>query len=72
LKHILIPANERALKELGNRQAANMVLLGAVVKTVGMVSQEALLQSLSKRVPASFLETNKKALTLGFGLAKKG
>jgi Pyruvate/2-oxoacid:ferredoxin oxidoreductase gamma subunit len=47
-----------------------MVLLGTVVKTAGLVSEEALLQSLSKRVPASFLETNKKALTLGFGLAK--
>jgi 2-oxoglutarate ferredoxin oxidoreductase subunit gamma len=72
LKHIPIPANERALKELGNRQAANMVLLGAVVKTVGLVGEEALLQSLAKRVPPSFLETNKKALTLGFGLAKGG
>jgi Pyruvate/2-oxoacid:ferredoxin oxidoreductase gamma subunit len=58
------------LKDLGNRQAANMVLLGAVVKTMGLVSEEALLQSLSKRVPSSFLETNKKALTLGFELAK--
>ena len=70
LKHIPIPANERALKELGNRMAANMVLLGAVVKTVGLVSEEALLQSLSKRVPASFLETNRKALALGFELAR--
>jgi len=72
LKHIPIPANERALKDLGNRQAANMVLLGAVAKTVGLVSEEALLQSLAKRVPPSFLDTNKKALTLGFGLAKGG
>jgi 2-oxoglutarate ferredoxin oxidoreductase subunit gamma len=70
LKHIPIPANERALKDLGNRQAANMVLLGAVVKTAGLVSEKALLQSLSKRVPASFLETNRKALALGFELAK--
>jgi 2-oxoglutarate ferredoxin oxidoreductase subunit gamma len=72
LKHIPIPANGRALKELGNRMAANMVLLGAVVKTVGLVSEEALFQALAKRVPPSFLETNKKALTLGFRLAKGG
>ncbi|MCX5916699.1 MAG: 2-oxoacid:acceptor oxidoreductase family protein [Deltaproteobacteria bacterium] len=70
LKHILIPATERALKDLGNRMVANMVLLGAVIKTVELVSQEALLQSLSKRVPSSFLETNRKALALGFELAK--
>ncbi len=72
LKHIPIPANERALKDLGNRMAANMVLLGAVVKAVGLVSEEALLQSVAKRVPSSFLETNQKALTLGFRLAKGG
>jgi 2-oxoglutarate ferredoxin oxidoreductase subunit gamma len=72
LKHISIPANERALKVLGNRMVANMVLLGAVVKTVGLVSEEALLRSLAKRVPASFLETNQKALTLGFSLAQEG
>jgi len=70
LKHISIPANERALKDLGNRMAANIVLLGAVVKTVGLVSEEALLQSLSKRVPSSFLDTNRKALALGFQLAR--
>ena len=70
VKHIPVPANESALKDLGNRMAANMVLLGAVVKAMGLVSEEALLQSLSKRVPPSFLETNKKALALGFGLAR--
>jgi 2-oxoglutarate ferredoxin oxidoreductase subunit gamma len=71
LKHIPIPANERALKELGNRMAANMVLLGAVVKTVGLVSEEALLQSLAKRVPSSLLDLNKRALELGFGLGNE-
>jgi hypothetical protein len=57
--------DEQALKTLGNRMAANMVLLGAVVKTAGLVSEEALLQSLAKRVPSSFLETNRKALEAG-------
>ena len=69
-KHVSVPATEKAFKELGNRMVANMVLLGAVIKTVDLVSQEALLQSLSKRVPASFLETNRKALALGFDLAR--
>lgn len=71
-KHIPIPATEKAFKEFNNRMVANIVLLGAVVKTVGLVSKEALLQSLSKRVPAALLETNKRALSLGFGLAKGG
>ena len=69
LKHILIPSMEKALKELGNQMVANMILLGAVVKTVGLVNEESLLQALSNRVPPAHLELNKKALALGFELA---
>jgi 2-oxoglutarate ferredoxin oxidoreductase subunit gamma len=72
LKHIPIPATERALQELGNRMVANMVLLGAVVKAIGLVGEESLLQALSNRVPPSLLELNKKALALGFNLGKMG
>ncbi len=70
LKHVLIPAVEKAMRQLGNQMVANMVLLGAVVKTVGMVSEESLLQALSNRVPRTHLELNKKALALGFELAE--
>jgi len=65
---IAVPATDMALKELGNRMVANMVLLGAVVKAAGLVSEESLLKALSIRVPPSLLELNKKALALGFGL----
>jgi len=70
VKHIPIPATEKALKDLGNRMVANMVLLGAVVKATGLVSEESLLKALFKRVPESVLELNKKALALGFELSK--
>jgi 2-oxoglutarate ferredoxin oxidoreductase subunit gamma len=69
LKHLLIPSMEKALKELGNQMVANIILLGAVVKTVGLVNEESLLQALSNRVPRAHLELNKKALALGFELA---
>jgi 2-oxoglutarate ferredoxin oxidoreductase subunit gamma len=72
LKHIPVPATEKALQELGNRMVANMVLLGAVVKGVGLVGEESLLQALSNRVPPSLLELNEKALALGFRLSKMG
>ena len=70
IKHIPIPATEKALKDLGNRMVANMVLLGAMVKTMGLVREESLLRALSNRVPPSFLELNKKALALGLELGK--
>jgi 2-oxoglutarate ferredoxin oxidoreductase subunit gamma len=72
LKHIPVPATEKALRELGNRMVANMVLLGAVVTAVGLVGEESLLRALSNRVPPSLLELNKKALALGFNLGKMG
>jgi len=70
VKHIPVPATEKALKDLGNRMVANMVLLGAVVKAMGLVSEASLLKALSHRVPESALELNKKALALGFELSK--
>ena len=70
IKHIPIPATEKALKDLGNRMVANMVFLGAMVKSIGLVREEFLLQALSNRVPSSFLELNKKALALGLELGK--
>ena len=70
LKQIPIPATERALKDLGNRMVANIVLLGAVVKAAGLVREEFLLRALTHRVPSSFLELNKKALALGLELGK--
>ena len=72
LIHIPVPATEKALQELGNRMVANMVLLGAVVKAVGLVGEESLLRALSNRVPPSLLELNQKALALGLNLGKMG
>jgi 2-oxoglutarate ferredoxin oxidoreductase subunit gamma len=70
LKHIPVPATERALKEFGNRLVANMILLGAVVKALGLVSEESLLQALSNRVSPSLLELNRKALLWGVDWVK--
>jgi 2-oxoglutarate ferredoxin oxidoreductase subunit gamma len=69
-KHISVPATERAFKEFNNRMVANIVLLGAVVKAMGLVKEESLLKSLANRVPPNFLELNQKAVRLGFELGK--
>jgi 2-oxoglutarate ferredoxin oxidoreductase subunit gamma len=72
LQHIPVPATEKALKEIGNQMVANMVLLGAVVKALGLVKEESLRQVVSNRIPPSFLELNMKALALGIDWGKKG
>ena len=69
VKHIPVPASEKAFRELGSRMVANMVLLGAVVKAVGLVSEDSLLQALSRRLPPTLHDLNKRALALGFELA---
>ena len=65
LQHIPVPATERALKEIGNQMVANMILLGAVVRALGLVKEASLRQVLSNRIPPSFLELNMRALALG-------
>ncbi len=70
LKHVPVPATERALNEFKNQMVANIVLLGAVAKAGKLVREESLIQALTHRVPVSFLDLNKKALMLGFELGK--
>jgi len=72
LQHIPVPATEKALKEIGNQMVANMILLGAVVKALGLVKEESLRQVVSNRILPSFLELNMKALAVGIDCGKKG
>lgn len=65
LRHIAVPATEKALNELGNRMVANILLLGAVVKIKNLVTKEALQKALTHKIPATILDLNKKALALG-------
>ncbi len=68
LQHIPVPATEKALKEFGNQMVANMILLGAVVKSLDLVQEESLRQVVRSRTPPSLLELNMKALALGISL----
>jgi len=65
---VRIPANEMAEK-LGSAKAANMVMLGGVIKKTGAVELESVLESLpsvlSERAMA-LLDVNKQALRKGF------
>jgi len=67
IKIVRIPANSLA-HEMGNDRVLNMVMLGAVNATIGIVPEEALLQAVEtllegkKRV---MIEINQKALSLG-------
>ncbi|WAW14857.1 indolepyruvate oxidoreductase subunit beta [Peptostreptococcus equinus] len=56
--------------ELGNKAAANIVLLGACSVYVKDIPEEKWVESIVKSVPPKFVELNKEAFALGRKLAK--
>jgi len=68
VEEVRIPANEMA-EELGSAKAANMVMLGGVIKKTGAIELDSAVKSLegvlSERAMA-LLDVNKEALRKGF------
>jgi len=60
-----VPATDKALQDLNNKQAANMVMLGAAAALTGLASQPALIKALEENSAERFREINLKALALG-------
>ena len=70
---ISIPAGDMAV-ELGEPRAANTIVMGAIIGITGLVSGEAMMDSLDRKSaakPDKVRETNKRALDLGIEYAKK-
>ena len=66
-----VPATETAVA-LGNKMAANMVMLGYFAGATGMVTLEQLDAALAGHVKEIFLDLNKKAVRAGFDLYTAG
>ncbi|RPI76880.1 MAG: 2-oxoacid:ferredoxin oxidoreductase subunit gamma [Desulfobacteraceae bacterium] len=62
---ISVPATDKALQDLNNKQAANMVMLAAAAALTGLASQSALVKALEENSAERFREINLKALELG-------
>ncbi len=69
VKVIAIPAQKIA-EEIGSKKIANMILLGALVKQTGIVSVEALMDSLKAHGKEKFFESNKNAIQKGIDFVK--
>jgi len=68
VNEIRIPANKIA-EDIGSSRAANMVMLGGLVKKTGAVNLDSVVKSLSKVLSEramALLDTNVKALSRGF------
>lgn len=68
---VALPITKTAIEELGKAIFANIMALGAVVGLTGVVSREAMEQAVLARVPKGTEELNRKALALGWEMAKK-
>lgn len=66
-----IPATEYALKRLGNKQVANILLLGALVEITKIVSFKAMKKAIQTHVAERFRSLNLKALQIGRELGRR-
>ncbi len=71
IKQVGVPATDLAMKKLKDKQAANIVLLGALVGITGIVSRQAIRKAIRTHVSERFRDLNLKALTLGLELGEQ-
>jgi 2-oxoglutarate ferredoxin oxidoreductase subunit gamma len=60
------PFTRLASEEIGRSMVTNIVALAALAAHTEVVSKEALVQALARRLPPKLLELNQRALELGF------
>jgi 2-oxoglutarate ferredoxin oxidoreductase subunit gamma len=65
-----IPATQIAV-DLGNRMAANTVMLGFVAECCGILNKKDLIEVVKDSVPKRFMELNQKAVETGIEYASK-
>ncbi len=63
-----LAATAAAMEQVGNKVAANFVMLGALLGFGQVVGEEAVSAAMRKLVSKRFLEVNQKAFVLGCGL----
>lgn len=71
VKHLGIPVTEVSMKRLKNKQAANIVFLGALIEATRIVSPGAIRKAISMHVGERFRSLNLKALRAGMDLGRK-
>ena len=69
LTYYEVPALRKA-SELGGKESANMVMLGALVAVSGLVDKEAVSRAISEAGPVNAIELNEKAYREGLFLGR--
>jgi 2-oxoglutarate ferredoxin oxidoreductase subunit gamma len=61
---------ETIMEQIGKPIVFNICMLGAVIRLTNLVKAKSVLKILERRIPADFLEINRKALNIGIKLAE--
>jgi 2-oxoglutarate ferredoxin oxidoreductase subunit gamma len=67
-----IPATDIAFKKFGRKVMANMILMGYVNETLGIVTHDSLVATIRESVPPGTEDKNEAAFYEGVGLAREG
>ncbi|MGD9210129.1 MAG: 2-oxoacid:acceptor oxidoreductase family protein [Desulfobacteraceae bacterium] len=65
-----LPLYKTVMEKIGRPIVHNICMLGAVIGLTGLVRPESLMKVLEKRIPKTFLEMNRTALSLGIELTE--
>ncbi len=70
VRQLAIPGTASAVEEIGNKLAANFVMLGAMIGFTGMVVASEIVAAAGSLVNPRFIQINLEAFDLGFSLGK--
>ncbi len=65
-----VPATEIAVREIGNKVAANFIMLGAMLGAIDLIDPERMQEAIRHLVRERFLQANLKAFGLGLDLGR--
>ncbi len=66
-----LPMYQNVMDKIGKPIVFNICMLGAVIEVTGLITPEAIMKVLENRIPADFLELNRRALDLGLELGRE-
>lgn len=66
-----LPMFQNVMDKIGKPIVFNICMLGAVTEMVDLINPESIMKVLENRIPADFLDLNRKALDLGLGLGRE-
>ena len=69
-RQIELPMYRTVMEEIGKPIVFNICMLGALIALTELVRPESIMKVLETRIPAAFLDMNRKALELGHNLAE--